>query len=102
MVYMYENFTSFPPLPPAISDIAAPSQQFIVRGSTSHLNCSYPGATILWYEAAAQGGGLTSAWFFPATLEHEGEYQCEVFLDQSGASVRVTVFLHIIGEGVRV
>jgi hypothetical protein len=76
-----------------------PEIQTVIYGRTDTLNCSYadnsvnPVTTVEKNEELVVDNEITSA-----TLDDEGEYECDIFLPEYGASIGIPFIVNVIGN----
>ena len=81
------------------SPIMTPRNQFVIYGTTDTLNCSYADASVNPVATVERDEGLVeNNEIVSATLDDEGEYECDIFLPQHSASIGIPFIVHVIGK----
>ena len=81
------------------SPIIAPRNQIVIYGRTDTLNCSYADASVNPVATVERDEGLVeNNEIISATLDDEGDYECDIFLPQHSASIGIPFTVHVIGK----
>ena len=77
----------------------APENQFVIYGKTDTLNCSYADASVNPVATVERNEELVvNNEIISATLDDEGDYECDIFLPQHSASIGTPFIVHVIGK----
>ena len=75
-----------------------PSNQYIVYGNDTTLNCSYNDPSIGARATVERNDEVVSNRITGANLDDEGEYVCDIFISNPRASIQRSFTVHVIGK----